>query len=115
MRIAAIVLFIARVVRRWCDRTTVFWRVAGAIVPGSLRVAAAIVLRGLLRATGVVVLQGVAARHGCGRAAGGRKKELRTTNVKGAAEYSEGGVAYWAFNVKLAITLHCFAAGNVTK
>ena len=91
MRIAAITLFIARVVRRWCDRTTVFWRVAGAIVPGSLRVAAAIVLRGLLRATGVVVLQGVAARHGCGRAAGGRKKELRTTNVKGAAEYMRRG------------------------
>ena len=51
----------------------------------------------------------------CRALQGGRKKELRTTNVKGAAEYREGGVAYWAFNVKLAITLHCLAAGNVTK
>ena len=45
MRIAAITLFIARVVRRWCDRTTIVLRAAGAVVQGVLRVTVVIVLQ----------------------------------------------------------------------
>ena len=83
MRIAAITLFIARVVRRWCDRTTIVLRAAGAVV------------------------QGGAARHRCDRAASRCGKcTAPVTNVKSVTEC----VAQWWLRSVVGLSLCCLRA-----